>query len=532
MRRAAAIALALVSAATTATAATAVPWKLTLDEATRRALEANTSLAVERQSAGQASDAVRAARGAYDFVVSSDVGWTRATDPVNSLFSGAPGDALAPENRGLDASVGVTRLLPTGATVDLFTSWGRTTTNGVYTSLSPAYETDVGVSFRQPLLRNLSIDPAREAIRVASAGRVASAAHLEQVVSDTVARVDAAYWDLVAARRDAASLESSVALAAKQLDETKTRIQMGTMSKTDVAEPTAELERRKASLALARGRVEAAENALKLLVLGDPDDPGWASRIVPEDAPETNLVHPDLDRALAQGLAKRPEIDEARARRTGAEAEVAGRRSDVRPALDFVASYERRGLAGSVNPAAVDFTGQPISVPPPLDGGSGRSYGTIGENRFPAVSVGLSLSLPLSNRTAKANLAVARSRLEQASLGVTAVRQAVVAEIRNAVSAVETAGDRTEAARAAREAAETQLAAEQDRFEAGVSTNFLVLTRQNDLTNARFAETSALTDYRKSETELARATGELLDLRHVTVESPVRGGASRHSGTR
>jgi len=76
---------------------------------------------------------------------------------------------------------------------------------------------------------------------------------------------------------------------------------------------------------------------------------------------------------------------------------------------------------------------------------------------------------------------------------------------------------RIEAARASRSAAETQLSAEEERFRAGISTNFLVLTRQNDLTNALVTETSALTDYRQAETELARATGGLLERRRVTV---------------
>ena len=51
----------------------------------------------------------------------------------------------------------------------------------------------------------------------------------------------------------------------------------------------------------------------------------------------------------------------------------------------------------------------------------------------------------------------------------------------------------------------------------GISTNFLVLTRQNDLTNARVTETSALTDYRKAATEFARATGVLLEERGISI---------------
>ena len=106
------------------------------------------------------------------------------------------------------------------------------------------------------------------------------------------------------------------------------------------------------------------------------------------------------------------------------------------------------------------------------------------------------------------------------------------AEVRNAVFALETARQRIEAARASRAAAETQFAAEEERFKAGLSTNFLVLTRQNDLTLARVTETDALTDYRKAETELARATGVLLGERHIEIQEPAGASAPGNGLTR
>jgi outer membrane protein TolC len=500
--------------------------KLTLDEAVRRALEHNTNLWVERESLDQAVFAVEGAKGAYDILWNASFGWRKHTDPLNSVFSGAPEGQLAPENEGVEASTSLSRLLPTGGSVSLFTNWGRATTNNIFTILSPAYDTGAGVTFTQPLLRNLKIDPARETIRVAAADRSASRARLERVVSETMARVDEAYWNLVAVRRDVASIESSVELADRQLSETKTRVEAGILAKTDVAEPTAELERRKGNLAIARRLVEEAENTLKLLILGDPRDPEWASEFLPIDAPEKELAHPLLEESLATGLAKRPEIKEAQAQSDRAQAQLEGRKGDLLPHLDLVASYQRRGLAGSANPDASNFNGQPVVVPPPLDGSTGRSYGTIAENHFPDASVGLTFSLPIANRTAKANLAIARSRLSQTSLDITSAQQIVGAEVRNAVFGLETAVERIQAARASRAAAETQLSAEQERFQAGLSTNFLVLTRQNDLTAARVTETSALTDYRKAENELARATGVLLEEHRIQIEDGAGGAAS------
>ena len=60
--------------------------------------------------------------------------------------------------------------------------------------------------------------------------------------------------------------------------------------------------------------------------------------------------------------------------------------------------------------------------------------------------------------------------------------------------------------------------AERERYGAGMSTNFLVLTRQNDLSRARLEEIAAQTDYRQAAIELARVTGALLAERGVRVE--------------
>jgi len=59
-----------------------------------------------------------------------------------------------------------------------------------------------------------------------------------------------------------------------------------------------------------------------------------------------------------------------------------------------------------------------------------------------------------------------------------------------------------------------------------MSTNFLVLTRQNELSRARLDEIQALSDHRKALTELQRASGRLLKDRGVVVEEAPIPGAS------
>jgi outer membrane protein TolC len=134
--------------------------------------------------------------------------------------------------------------------------------------------------------------------------------------------------------------------------------------------------------------------------------------------------------------------------------------------------------------------------------------------------------LPIGNRAARAGAAIADSAERQAEADLARLRKSIRAEVLDAGAAVETAGQRIEAARSARAAAEVQLESERIRYGSGLSTNFLVLTRQNDLSRARLDEIAAQTDYRRAETALARVTGDLLAERGIEV-APDRAPTAR-----
>ncbi len=516
--------LLLFLAASSLLAAEPAPLPLSLEEATRRALAKNQDIAIERESLVQADEAVRGSKGPYDPLLGLDASYRQHTDPVNSQFSGAPPGELGPRMKTLSLSASLSQLLPTGGSVSVFSTVGRDTTNNQFTILSPVWGSSLGISLRQPLLQSLSIDPARRAIRLAVVSRDGEAARLKRTVTDTVAAVEGTYWQLVAARRNVEVLLSSLELARQQLSETQIRVDAGVLARTDLAQPTAELERRRGNLVETRELASRSANALRLLMLADPSDPDWGRDIAPTDEPLMLPMTVDVPEAIATALKNRPEVSETVAVVARSTIEVEARQSDVLPKLDVVASYSRRGLGGHLNPEAISFNGGPVVVPDALNGGLGRSLGTIGENRFPDASIGLSFTFPILNRTAKASLASAKSQRRQAQLSVAQLEQRIAAEVRNAAFALETARQRLEAARAGRAAAETQLFAEQERFGVGLSTNFFVLTRQNDLTSARVAEISAQTDYRRAAAELARATGTLLQDRKITF-SELEGGS-------
>ena len=137
--------------------------------------------------------------------------------------------------------------------------------------------------------------------------------------------------------------------------------------------------------------------------------------------------------------------------------------------------------------------------------------------RFPDATVGVAVSVSLNRRTAHAEVAIAESAQRQTVVAGEQLRLLIAVEVRNAIAALNAAAQRIETARAERAAAEIQLQAEQDRFEAGLTTTFLVLTRQNDLAIARLTESATLSTYRVALAELARARGTILSDRQIEV---------------
>jgi outer membrane protein TolC len=312
-------------------------------------------------------------------------------------------------------------------------------------------------------------------------------------------------------RRDA------ITLAEQQRADTQARIDARTAAALDIAQPTAEVERRRGDFFAAQEQAARAERTLKLLMTDDPADPIWSQTLVPTNPTDIQAPTINVQQAITDALSRRPEITARMADVSAADAQAALAKDALRPQVDLVAGYSMRGLAGSQNPQTFAFPGVVAPFPEVLSGSLFASYDALFRQRFPDASIGISVDVPLGRHAAKGDYGVAQAQQRTAALLLTQQRDRIAVDVLNSASALETARSRIQAARAALDAANTQLRAEQERFTAGTSTNFLVLTRQNDLEQAQLTEISALTEYRRALTEYARATGTLLADRGIAI---------------
>lgn len=183
-----------------------------------------------------------------------------------------------------------------------------------------------------------------------------------------------------------------------------------------------------------------------------------------------------------------------------------------------MAGYTVRGMAGDLESTGFPFGSAPVSLPRSLSGGTGNSWSNLFDRKFPDGVLGVTFEMPIGRAEARARIAAAEADRRRVATTLAGAHDRIAAEVLNAATALETAAGRIQAARAGLAAAETQLRAEQDRFAVGLTTNFFVLTRQNDLALAQLAEIAALTDYRKAQAELGRASGSLLQERAIHVD--------------
>ncbi len=523
---------------------------MTLRDVMLMALENNRDIEVERFNVQMNEFDVRSAEGVYDPSLSSSLFYDRRNTPIANPLAGGANGGLLTDNVSFATTL-TQRMTQQGGLFQGTFDNKRDTTQNLFNQLNPQYTSNLTFSFTQPIFRNRTIDPQRRQIRIAKKRLDISDSQFRQRAIEIIAQVQRAYWDLVFARRDREIKSESVDLARTQLEHNQRLVDAGTLAPADIISARVELERRNDESEAALDAIQRAENALKALILQPSNAEMWATEVVPVEKPQldSNAGMP-LEDASRLAMQNRPEMEQFRFRGEINKIDAEFFKDQARPQVDFFASYGTVGLAGTERTGTNFFTesslltttrinqligfvnglpnapsplipiippGQQTPIPDFLLGGYGQSLGNLFKNDFRAWRVGVNINLPLYNRTAKANLGRALAEGKQIDVQRERLEQAIQVEVRNALQAVETAKRRVEAATNSRVNAELQYQSEQRKFDAGQSTNFFVLDRQNAMSAARGRELRALTDYTKAVAELQRALSVTLSSNNVEV---------------
>jgi HAE1 family hydrophobic/amphiphilic exporter-1 len=517
---------------------------ITLDEAIALALANNKDINASRIDVEMARFDLNGTKGAYDPKVSVESYYEHRETAVSSVIGGsASGKVTSTDSTSVARLSGNSPLA--GGIYQIDFSSTRQTTDNQFASLNPQYPSGVTLTYTQPLFKGLKTDDNRRRIEIAKKNLSLTDSQFRQRAIEIITRVQQAYWDLVFALRNLQVQNDAVTQARTQLDSNKRQVEQGTLAPIDIVSAEAQVTLFEQTVYVAQEGVTRAENNLKLLMLPERKAELWAKALLPTTPVDLDAPRVELGEAVSIALASRPELEQVA---KTAEINKVNQKyfsDQLKPQVDLFGVYTSAGLAGTLaNTGPNPFTAGTLaltervnqlsqlaglpnlpttqsfgSIPSLLIGGYGQSLTNLFGQNFPTARVGIRFSLPVGNRTAEANLGRSLAESRKIQNQREQLEQSIEADVRNTLQAVRSAQARLVSATASRDATEKQYESERRKFQAGLSTVFLVLQRQQELIAARGREVQAQTDLNKSIADFQRATGSTFKAHNITVKS-------------
>ncbi len=459
--------------------------RLTLKEAIKLAVEKNLDVQAALYTPASAEADIYKNLGIYNPLLSLQANYQDSTTlSANSFVTG--GESVS-RQRSTTYNAGVSQLVPTGGTVGAAfdNSW-----NHKNFGLPNYFQSDVTLTFTQPLLKSFGRENTELNINVARFAREGALEQFKAKLLDTISQVKSQYYQLYSLRENLEVKRTSLNLAETILKNTNAQVKAGVL-------PAMEILNAEFGVATQQKNLIDAERALKdqidnlrvLLQLQDVTD------IVPTDTPYRENYTVDEKQAIQLALASRPDLRQQRVTLKTSELQSRVARNQTLPELDFNASAA--------------FTG--------LDNNYNRDLERVGSGRYPIWIAGLKLSYPIGNDSAKNDYIKSKLAVAQNKTQVKSLEESIGRDVRTAVRAVRSGYLQLDVTARGRAYAEEVLQAYIKKQKVGLATTKDVLDELNNLVTAQGNEIQAVTDYNNAIVNLWKATGELLDREGITL---------------
>ena len=463
--------------------------RLSVDEAVAMAIDHNTDLARARLDPRVGDTRVAAAAGAFRPTFNTSFSRNDQLQPPATLLVPA-----AARTDAVSSSVGLTQTLPWfGTTYNVAWTAGHTDSNSPLNSLNPLLQSGLSLGVSQPLIRDFAIDSARQQLATSRLDRDIADTRLRDALVRTRASVKTAYWHLVDALASVDARKSALALADELVRVNQVKVDAGDVPPLDLVSAQAEVAADREQLIVAQTAVKEAEDELRTLIFDTSDRGAWEVQLVPNDRPRAGLEATDVAAAVSAALRDRTDLARARKDIERSRLDVTFTSNQRLPDVRLNASYLASGLGGTELLRTGGFPGTVVGA------GAATGFGSVLNQlltgRYSSWAVGVSVNYPLGQAVEDANHARAQLEREQAEEQLKSAEARVIRQVRSAWRMVEMDAERIGTTRVARDLAEQRLDAEQKRLDVGMSTSFLVIQAQRDLTQARTNELAALLAY-------------------------------------
>ena len=465
--------------------------RLSLEEAVRRTLE--NSFAIEVQSFNPAIERTRVveAEAAFDGIFFADVNKNVLDQPTGSQLQASSTNRLTTE-------FGVRRLLPTGAQVQLDYGMRRTWTSFQYQTINPEWFTDFAFQVQQPLLRGFGLDYNMALIRIAKKNEEIEDWRFYAEVRDLIQRVEQQYWILVAARQNVLITARVLADFEEVYDYLLARQEFD-ITPVQIAATKANLETSLAQFEQVKADVFNAEDRL-ITLMNDPElNLAEGVEIIPTDFPDLQFMVVDRLAEARVALENRAEIKQGNLGVEVAELSINRAKNAELPKLDATLGYTVSGLSRSAD----------------------KSFDQASQLEFIDYYMGLSLEIPIGNRSARAATQRARLQKMQAEASLKATIEQVILDVNVAIRDLETSYNQIAPSYESAQARDREVESIVARAERkDINTLNSELSARQSLASSRRTLLQAMIDYNNAMVALEKAKGTLLRYYNIEITKP------------
>jgi outer membrane protein TolC len=369
--------------------------------------------------------------------------------------------------------------------------------NGNTNPLGHEYETFVGLSVVQPLLKNFGVNATKVRIRLAAAASDLAFQDYRRQLMLTVGKAESAYWDLYMTQEQERISGESVANAEAIFTDNQNRLRVGRTSEMEVLQAQAGLSLRQARLSEARTkRFDAVSQLASLL-----SEPALATNLAMRavDQPVVRDLPLTYFESYQQAFELNPDYLSRKIQIHQENIRVGYARNQRMPQLDLKANYGFNGLGQS----------------------PGDSWDDIGHYDFPAWSIGVEMRIPITGGIRERNeYEAAKLGQERALLGLKEIEIQIGNALDSAMHKTRSYHDNISSYKSVVQFHEQLLASQLDRLRMGRIDSFAVLDTEEKLFEARIAELDNLVQYEKAYLEMELVTGSTLMVRHLDLTKP------------
>ena len=484
---------------------------LSLRDVVMRTLVSNLAIEVEGFNSKVKAENVIDGESKFDATFEINLSEEEEVRQQSNAFS----SPVKSRNKSHNWDFSLTQKLVTGADYKLSFTNDRNRTNSVTAGLNPSYFTEMVFSLTQPLLKNFGIDLTKRNIYIANNEVNISDYVFEDKVIDIISDVENVYWDLVFSIEDLAVKKKSLERARNLERQVKAQVAVGTMAEIETLQAQSEVASRDESLLVAQDLIQDNEDILKNILNIEYGSEEGLRAIHPSDRPEMVADEINLYQAIKDTLLNRPDYLGKKKELENKNILVKFRENQLYPTVDLFGTMGLNGLSGD----AITVNSGTFQGRSKYGGDYGTALSDSLTGKFYNWEVGLKLSYPLGNRSAKAQLSASRLEKAQLILSIKDLEKSIIVEVREAVRQLKTDLKRINATRIARKLAEEKLKAEEKKFEVGLSTSFSVLEFQEDLAEEQSNEIKALIDFKKSKIRLRQVMATTLKENDIKLKS-------------